>query len=185
MNLLNVLHVYLHQPNRPVLPENGIKSWYINFKDITTPFEINSTRTCTAWCKKSPGSGYILTVSPEIQGSSSIWSRLPAYCTEALPSANNQYSSNNIAGFPTASTLTAVWVGLYPSASLRIRRQAPTGTVYNRGILKSPDMGKMVRLFTKCALRRHCYADSTYGHIAPTHDELALTHLVLRAHMHL
>jgi hypothetical protein len=43
----------------------------------------------------------------------------------------------------------------------------------------------MVSLFTEHAVFGHRYIDSTYRYVFPTHGELALTHLLLCAHMHL
>jgi hypothetical protein len=51
-----------------------------------------------------------------------------------------------------------------------------------RVIQKPPYMGKLVSLFTQHALYGHHYVDSKYGRVSPIQGELALTHLLLRAH---
>ena len=177
-----MLHVYLHQPNRSVLPENGIK-WYINFKDITMLFEINST--CNASCKKSLWSGYILTVSLEVHSSSSNWSWLPTYCTEAVPCAYNQYSCNNIPGFQAASTLAAVWAGLHLTILLHLDTKLQQELYILQRNSEVSRHGENGLFIYKSALYGHHYTDSTYECVAPTHGELALTRLVLCTHMHL
>jgi hypothetical protein len=43
--------------------------------------------------------------------------------------------------------------------------------------------GEIISLFIGRALYGHHYTDSTYGCVSSTHGELALTHLVLCAHV--
>jgi hypothetical protein len=54
-----------------------------------------------------------------------------------------------------------------------------------RVIQKSLYPGQMVSLFTKHILYGYHYTDSTYRYVSPIQGELALTHLVLCARMHL
>lgn len=51
-----------------------------------------------------------------------------------------------------------------------------------RVLQKSLYMGKVAYLCTKGAVYGHHYVDSTYECVSSTHGELAVTHLVLRAH---